>query len=520
VSPERAVKTTLVIDSLGAVRALRSTADESGRTEHHLGKLDKSVKGLGRSFGGLKSMIGFGLSGLGVGGLAFGLSSIASKTKEVTSETEKFHAITGIGAQSSLYYTQALKARGLSGESVTKAFGFLAKNMRSAELQEHKFAMGQEKATAKGKITTSELGRQATAFKELGISLAGFNHLTEQQKLEKITKSFEALAPGIRKTRLERELFGRGGNQLSTVLEKNNLGLSHQIALAKKFFPTIKGGAGAMNELLEKQAESKMAWEGFEFTIGQKLIPAMNKVMTVFSEVVVWLERQKGLWRAVGNAAQIVGGILRGVVGAVKTVVAWFERHRLATDALKVSLYVMSFGLLYVVTHLETMKKVVRSVVGVFEGMGQIVKGVFTGIANIVISGINLIIKAINVMISGYNSVQKSIPFGLGTATIKPIGEIEALGGAARGGAARPTHGRAPVPAPRRGGFGGEGGVGFVGGLVSPPQQTVHHHHSFTIKGEGPLTQALAHALRHEPHARRELAEGVAQYAQGMAARK
>ena len=37
-----------------------------------------------------------------------------------------------------------------------------------------------------------------------------------------------------------------------------------------------------------------------------------------------------------------------------------------------------------------------------------------------------MIIKAINVVISGYNYTQRHIPFGLGAAQIKPLGELGA----------------------------------------------------------------------------------------------
>jgi hypothetical protein len=310
---ENQVRVVLTVDEHGAVKGMRAAGEESGRTEHKLGQLDKSVKGLGKSFGGLKNMIGMGLGAIGVGGLAMGLDSVANKTKEIATETEKFHTVTGIGTQSSLLYTQALKARGLSGEAVGKAFGFLAKNIKSAELQEQKYGTSQATAATKGKASTAVLGRQASALKELGINMASFNSLTEQGKLEKVTKSFEALAPGMKKTRLERELFGKGGNALSTVLEKNNLGLSKQIDLAKKFFPEIKGGAGAMNELLEKQAESKMAWEGLELTLGEKLIPAMTAVMGWFSKITLEVEQGKGTWGQLGSAIEGVAGVLKGV---------------------------------------------------------------------------------------------------------------------------------------------------------------------------------------------------------------
>ena len=44
---DRQVKVSLILGSTGAVKAMRATSDESGRTEHKLGQLDKGVKGLG-----------------------------------------------------------------------------------------------------------------------------------------------------------------------------------------------------------------------------------------------------------------------------------------------------------------------------------------------------------------------------------------------------------------------------------------------------------------------------------------
>lgn len=309
--PERTVKTTLIIDDHGSVKVVKGVGDESGRTEHKLGGLDKQVKGLGKSFGGLKNMIGVGLGGLGVGGLIFGLGSVASKTKEIAVETEQFKTQTGLSAQNSLYYSKALKARGLTTEQVGKAFGILSKNVKTAELQEAKYGAKQIRAAATGKVVTGQIGRQSEAFEELGIHLQSFNKLSEGDKLAEITKKFEALPAGMKKTRLERELFGRGGNQLSIVLEKGNLGLTHQIALVKKFFPTIKGGANAMNELIEKQTESKMASEGLELALGEKLIPAMTSVMSWFSKVAQEIQKGQGTWGKLGKTVSEVAGFLK-----------------------------------------------------------------------------------------------------------------------------------------------------------------------------------------------------------------
>lgn len=326
--PDRQVKITLVIDEKGAVRAMRTTGDEGEHADRKLGKLDKSVKGLGKSFGGLKSLIGYGLGAAGLGGLAFGLKDIVSATGELAEETHKFHSITGMGEQSSLDYTAALKARGIGAEAGGNAFKFLAKNIQLAERQEHTYGLAQEKASAKHKIATGLLGVQATAFKLLGIDLTQFSHLSEQAKFETIIKKFEGMKDGAEKTRLALQIFGRGGTALLPVLDKGALGLSHFDQMAKRFFPTLKGGAHELEELQEKQSESKMAWEGLEFTLGVKLIPAITETEAWFSKLVVSVEQGHGVWGTLEEDGAFV-------VDSLKSVVHWFEGSQTAVVALE-----------------------------------------------------------------------------------------------------------------------------------------------------------------------------------------
>ena len=491
--PDRVVKVQLVIDEHGAVKAVHNVGEESSRTEGKLSHLDKGVKGLGKSFGGLKSLALGGLGALGVGGVAFGLSSIATKTKEVATETEKFHSITGIGTASSLAYTQALKARGLSGESVTKAFGFLAKNIKSAELQEQKFSQTQATATAKGKVSTTVLGRQATALKELGINLADFNRLSEPQKLEQITKKFEAMAPGMQKTRLERELFGRGGNQLSTVLEKNNLGLTHQIELVKKFFPTIKGGANSMNELLEKQAESKMAWEGLEFTIGQKLVPLMISLMGTFSKVVQEVEQGKGTWGELRNT-------LQAIVGVGKEIWSIFEGLVGKSNALKIAVG----GLLGVL--------VVGKIVA-FAGALKALGGLsFLGLKGNLATALGPLLAAA----AAAESIKKSadVKHPAKAPSQGPLGDIGGFlsGGLVGNPATSPINvGRSLVenlsPATHHGRGPGAG----LTGSVEAGTTNIHLHLDST---------KVAEAIIKNPRGRRLISESATIHAQGMVARK
>jgi len=302
----RQVKVTLVIDSSGAVKTMRDAGSESSKTESKFQHLDKGVKELGKSFGGLKNMIGLGLGALGFGGVAYGIKDIVSGMQEAVGETEKFHTITGIGAQASLGYTAALKARGIGAEAGGKAFKFLAKNLQTAERQWHTYGGAQMTAAEKGKVTTGLLGIQANAFKELRINLTQFMGLSEQGKLETITKAFEGMADGVRKTRLETQIFGRGGTSLSTVLQGGALGLTAMTKAAQEFFPTIK--LGNLEELQVQTARSNLAFEGLKFTLGMQLVPVILEVDKWFVKTIKELEHGHGTW----------GVLERDVEGVVK----------------------------------------------------------------------------------------------------------------------------------------------------------------------------------------------------------
>lgn len=502
--PDRVVKTTLVIDEHGAVRAVHGVGEESARTEKHLGKLDKSVKGVGKSFGGLKGMIAGGLGALGAGGLIFGLSSVASKTKEIALETERFHTQTGIGIQSSLYYDKALKARGLSSEQVGKAFGILSKNVKTAELQENKFGVAQVKAQGTGKLTTSQLGRQAEAFKELGINLGEFNRLTEQQKLEQITQAFEKMAPGMKKTRLERELFGRGGNQLSIVLEKGNLGLTHQIELVKKFFPTVKGGASAMKELVEKENESKLASEGLELALGEKLIPAMTAVMGWFSKVALEIEKGRGFWGGLGRDVE-------GVARAVKDVVGWLAK---LGKAFNINIGHAGLGAaLAAFAGIKIGKNVVHHPIGTAKKATGITKGLakwtlshpeFAPITAGILGG----------MAAGI-PLNKRFPEGLFPGPSLGAAERALLGGLPRHAAGPAGHGHETFGgSPRRGETPGE--AALIAKAIERLKPT-HDEHQINVNID---SVKVAEAQIRNPRARRMLAESVAKYAHEMAARR
>ena len=309
-SDGRTVRVTLAIDSHGAVSTLRSTGSQSEHTEGKLKHLDKQVKGLGKSFGGLKTMIGAGLGALGVGGAAYGIKDVVSGMQEMAATTEHFRAVSGIGEQQSLYITAAMKARGVNAETGGKAFGFLTKNLQTAQRQWYAYSTAQQKAGEKGKVYTGLLGVQAKAFKELGLNLAQLGHMSGEQKLQAVVKAFENMPPALRKAgeagRLMKQVFGRGGEGLATLLQGGALGWTSMTKAAKEFFPTLK--TGSLEELKVQTAYSSMAFEGLKFTLGQQLIPVLLEVDKWFVKTIKEIEAGHGTWGKVGRDISAVAG--------------------------------------------------------------------------------------------------------------------------------------------------------------------------------------------------------------------
>jgi hypothetical protein len=519
---DNVVKISLVVDETGAVKALRGAGTESERAEGKFHKLDKEVKGLGKSFGGLKSMIGMGIGALGVGGLAVGLEGVVSNTKEALTQTEKFSAISGAGAQQSLYLTAALKARGINAELAGKAFSFLGSNIKTAEKQESKYTLAQGKAAIKGKLSTSELGKQALAFKQLfgaqGVgALAG---LSGEDKLKKVVKAFEDLSPAIKKTgaqaALMKEVFGKGGTGLATVLQGGATGLTHFEEVAKRFFPQLKGGTKGVEEWATKNSEFHMGLEGLETTLGMKLIPVLMSVEEWFTKTAGEVEKGSGPWGKFGKD-------LEGVYNAGKSVVGFMEGLGKAFN-----IKIGSGGLgaaLMAFAGIKTAKKV-SAPVKATKAIGKDLLKAGKKAAE------HPWLAAPILGAAAGTALSEATPHGLfpGAETWSPFGGRPPKykpGGLGKAAAGAMTSGEASLVSsllehPNR----------IKGAAKSlTPQEAQMIGEAFArahkpipvelkVSGDGPLAQAFAQAIIHDSRAARVVAESTAKYAQSMVARK
>lgn len=310
----RDIEWKLVVDETGAVKRMEIVGKEAEKTDKSLKKtkdeargLGNELKKLGSSFGGLAGMVG---GGLGLAGLGFGIESIVSKTSEMAHETERFSAISGISARNSLYYVAALKSRGVSSEQFGRGLAILSKSIQTAERQQYQFTVGQDKAAAKGHAYTGLIGVQAEAFAALGLNVAQLSHMNPEKRLETVLTALTKMRDPLVKARVESQLFGRSGVKLAPVLEQNALNIAKQRQEAERFFPSLKGGKNVMQEMIEKQAESKLAWEGLQFTIGTEVAPALNTAMGAFSGLISEVEHGKG---PIGEIKSLFSDVAKGI---------------------------------------------------------------------------------------------------------------------------------------------------------------------------------------------------------------
>ena len=95
-------------------------------------------------------------------------------------------------------------------------------------------------------------------------------------------------------------------------------------ALSERFSGQASAAAGTMSG---KLAEMKANGENLLQTLGQKLIPVLDKVVTAIQHVVTWLEKHKGVAEAI---AIVIGTVL---VGAIAVYVASMASAAVATIA-------------------------------------------------------------------------------------------------------------------------------------------------------------------------------------------
>ena len=246
------------------------------------------VKNLRLAMGGLnKTFAAFGIliSGGAFIGLVKGAIDSADSFGKLADQT-------GIAANTLQAYVNAGKLAGVSQETIDKGLRRLAQSMREAD---------------QGVATYSD------SFDALGISVRGTDGTfkTSEQVLGEVADKFATMENGATKAALAMEIFGRSGANLINLLNGGaasltefNYAVSNEFAQNAEFFN-------------DQIAVLAIRFDGFKKQLTDALLPALNTIVGVFSELFSAENDFSGFFKAIEIG---IRGISIGIFATVKLV--------------------------------------------------------------------------------------------------------------------------------------------------------------------------------------------------------
>ena len=246
------------------------------------------VKNLRLAMGGLnKTFATFGIliSGGAFVGLVKGAIDSADSFGKLSDQT-------GIAANTLQAYVNAGKLAGVSQETIDKGLRRLAQSMREAD---------------QGVATYSD------SFNALGISVRGTDGTfkTSEQVLGEVADKFATMENGATKAALAMEIFGRSGANLINLLNGGaasltefNYAVSDEFAQNAEFFN-------------DQIAVLAIRFDGFRKQLTDALLPALNTIVGVFSELFSAENDFSGFFKAIEIG---IRGIAIGIFATVKLV--------------------------------------------------------------------------------------------------------------------------------------------------------------------------------------------------------
>ena len=246
------------------------------------------VKNLRLAMGGLnKTFATFGIliSGGAFVGLVKGAIDSADSFGKLSDQT-------GIAANTLQAYVNAGKLAGVSQETIDKGLRRLAQSMREAD---------------QGVATYSD------SFDALGISVRATDGTfkSSEQVLGEVADKFATMENGATKAALAMEIFGRSGANLINLLNGGaasltefNYAVSDEFAQNAEFFN-------------DQIAVLAIRFDGFRKQLTDALLPALNTIVGVFSELFSAENDFSGFFKAIEIG---IRGIAIGIFATVKLV--------------------------------------------------------------------------------------------------------------------------------------------------------------------------------------------------------
>lgn len=218
----------------------------------------------------------------------------------------------------------AFTMTGTDTKLASVGLGIFSKNLVAAKDQQRAFKAGSEEAAASHKKFTGNLGKNAQAFADLGITIRDSNGdmLPMKDLLMSTAGVFAKMPAGPTRTAAAMKLFGKSGASLLPFLSKGADGVKELMEESDKLGTTLSGkDTDAVKKNTAEKRRMGEAIKGIQVTIGRHLMPAISALVTFLSEKVIpvvakvvgWLKDHKDI-------VVILAGVLVPIIAGFK---AW-----------------------------------------------------------------------------------------------------------------------------------------------------------------------------------------------------
>ena len=264
-------------------------------------------------------------------GAAFAASKLVDFTKQsigaldsLGKQTLTLQRYMGGSTEDASRLAHAFTMTGTDTKLASVGLGIFSKNLVAAKDQQRKFTADRAEAAAQGKAFTGDLGKNAQAFADMGITIRDSNGdmLPMQDLLAATAEKFSKMPAGAQRTSAAMKLFGKSGASLLPFLSKGAAGVKELMEESDRLGTTLSGkDTDAVKKNTAEKRRMGEAIKGIQVTIGRHLMPAITGLVTFMSEKVVpivakvvgWLKEHKDI-------VVVLAGVLVPIIAGFK---AW-----------------------------------------------------------------------------------------------------------------------------------------------------------------------------------------------------